>query len=257
MTTEQLKQKAKEVRIKTLELAAKSGHAHLGGSFSCIETLVALYYEIMEKDDIFILSKGHAALSLYIILNDLGIISDEVLNSYGEDNTILGGHPDKNMPGIVVNTGSLGNGVGIGAGMAMANRDKKVFVLCSDGDLCEGSTWEALDFASKNQLCNLSIYFDNNGMLSTRETDDYEDKCLYKKFESFNVEYSRIKGHNIQGIITFSRNLSKVGPYIVQAYTTKGKGVSFMENNNKFHHYVPKNAELIAAMQELQKGEPG
>src|SRR3990167_260473 len=176
-----LRKKANWVRNQVLEMITNAGKGHIGGAFSCADILVALYYgDVLrfnpsnpkrDKRDRFILSKGHSAAALYVILSDLGYFPSSELNHFQKENCILGAHPGLKVPGIEADSGSLGHGLGIGAGLALsAKLDKKeylTFVLMGDGECCEGSVWEAAMFASRHKLNNLVGIVDKNGLCST------------------------------------------------------------------------------------------
>lgn len=256
-----------------METAVLAGKAHLGGAFSCVEIITALYYgkimnfspenPDMEGRDRFILSKGHACLTLYSVLSDLGFFSPEKLKNYGRNGSILGGHPDHRIPGVEVSSGSLGHGLGIGSGLALsAKLDKKPFsvlVLLGDGECCEGSVWEAANFASARNLDNLVAIIDNNKVGATCPTQEYSGiSPLKEKWEGFGWDTREISGHNFNEIFSVlsdihSRNSGR--PLAIVANTIKGKGVSFMENDFHWHHGVPKGELLEKARIELEYGK--
>jgi len=245
-----LKFKSKELRLSILNAIYRSGKGHIGGAYSCMDILVALYYGgIMKFDpknpkwdqrDRFIMSKGHAGIALYAILSDLGYFNKSELELFNNGN-MLGEHPDNNIPGIEINSGSLGHGLGIGAGMALAakmNANKyRTFVLLGDGECYEGSIWEAAMFAAHHNLKNLTAIVDRNGLCihGTTEEINHLDP-LDKKFESFGWYVDNIDGHNINEIISNIKVNHSSKPRMVIANTVKGKGVSFMENVSSWHH---------------------
>lgn len=264
-----LENKARWVRRQALEMIASAGKGHIGGAFSCTELLVALYYAGIlcfkpsrpkwQRRDRFILSKGHSVAALYAILADLGYFPLSELNNYQREGCILTGHPHKRIPGIEADTGSLGHGLGIGAGLALSAKiDKKDFmtvVLLGDGECCEGSVWEAAMFSGCHKLNNLVGIIDNNTFCST----DFVKNCMVmepldKRWKTFGWDTAVIDGHSFREIMrafrSFRSRKSKK-PLMIIANTVKGKGVSFMEANPGWHHAVPKGKELEIARQEL------
>lgn len=241
-----LEQKAKGIRLKVLDLIYESKHGHIGGSFSCVEILVALYYKIL-KDEKFILSKGHACLPLYVILADKGLISKSELESFCKDGG-LPGHPERRN-GIECDTGSLGHGLGIGAGMALAGQ--KVIVLISDGELYEGSTWEALLFIAHHKL-DVTLIIDRNKQIVQDFTESINRlEPLVNKLRAFGWDVQEMDGHNIYDIISAFNFAKSWRPMCIIADTVKGKGVSFMEHQLKWHHTIPNKEEYELARKEL------
>ena len=256
------------VRIKALENAIRAGKGHLGGSFSCVELLVSLYYggfiKINPKmpnnpnRDYFIMGKGHACLALYPILLDLKFISKELYLEYGKNGSGLGGQLDTSIPGVEYNTGSLGHALGICAGIAKAakinNHKNRSIALIGDAECDEGSIWEAVLFAAEHKLENLICIIDRNRLSVTKELDsevlfgDFE-----KKMNLFKWNCLIIDGHNYKEIFGALKktNLSNK-PTMILANTIKGKGVSFMENDVKWHHSIPTEKEITIARKELQ-----
>lgn len=257
------------IRRAILELITSSGKGHIGGAFSSADILTALYYgDILRFDpknpswdmrDRFILSKGHAGALLYVVLSDLGFFAESELESCCDKGSMLGGHPDIHVPGVEVTSGSLGNGLGIGAGLALCakidQKDFKSVVLMGDGECNEGAVWEAALFAAHHKLNNLIGIIDYNHQCA----NDYNRDCielesLNSKWESFGWDVKEIDGHSFSDIIPafrefHGRNSNK--PLMIIANTIKGKGVSFMEGELKWHHGVPKGDELITARKEL------
>lgn len=258
-----LELKAKHLRKTAFEMVIKAGKGHLGGSFSPVEILVALYYGGILKFDVqnpnwedrdrFILSKGHANNVLYVILADLGYFPKADLDMYTKDGSILGGHCDPSLPGMEIVSGSLGHGLGIGCGIALGARlDKKDFmtyVLLGDGECQEGSVWEAISFASHHKLSNLVAIVDRNGLGAEEFT---ENSCklepLANRWSAFGWEAFQVAGHNIP-VLTWALNAKSDRPRVIIANTIKGKGISELENNPKSHHTLPEDIEM--ARQEL------
>lgn len=225
----------------------ESGVGHIGGNLSALDLLLGLYSGPLQENDVFVLSKGHAAGALYVALWSIGVLTDDDLKSFHRDGTRLSGHPPIGcIPEIFFATGSLGHGPGIAAGVALAKRFKRefgrVFCLTSDGEWNEGSAWEALIFAVHQRLENLTIMVDANGLQgfgSTREVANLEP--LDDKFRAFRVDTVAIDGHNAQSIASALTHKS-FGPVVIVASTIKGHGVSFMENRMEWH-YLPLSAE--------------
>lgn len=267
--TEYLKNKVKWVRNKVLEMTVKAKAGHIAPSFSCAEILTVLYYgdtlRIKAKHpnwpqrDRFILSKGQAAVALYAILADLGFFPLSDLNTFTQKGSYLGGHAENTIPGIEAFTGSLGHGLSIGAGLALgAKLDKQKWLtiaLLGDGECHEGSIWEAAMFAAHHNLNNLISIIDHNGICAT----DFLESCLKldplkKKWEAFGWDTVLVDGHSLEELLMV---LSKIRrrksdkPLAIIAITTKGKGVSFMENKPLWHYRIPLGKELDNARKEL------
>jgi len=264
-----LKEKAKWVRKQVLEMCLVAGGGHIAPALSCTDILVALYEgDILRVDphnltwedrDRFILSKGHACASLYAVLADMGYFPVSKLSTYCQFGTYLGGHPDSNVPGVEVSTGSLGHGLPIGAGMALAakmdNKDYMTVVLMSDGECQEGTTWETAMFAAHHHLDNLVAIVDRNGLQAidfTKQVVALEP--LEQKWEAFGWETRVADGHSFDSLLSTlsdirSRQSSK--PLVVIALTTKGKGISFMENKVIWQFGSPVGNELDQARKEL------
>jgi len=244
MGNSQLEQKAKELRKLTLETIYKRGMGHIGGSFSIIEIIIALYEKILKKEDIFIFSKGHSWIPLYLILKEKGL------------NPLLSGHPERDQKnGIICTTGSLGHGlpqaIGIALGKKISNEQGRVFVLMSDGECQEGTTWESFMLAAQLKLKNLTIIIDRNGLQTLGNTEDIlAIESLRKKIEAFNLNVSEINGHSFEEIIkeaSLSADILKV----IIAKTIKGKGVSFMEGISGWHTMIPDENQFKKAIEEL------
>ena len=248
---------------------AKSGHP--GGSLSCVDILTVLYKKVLnvpiewdkspnfKQRDRFILSKGHASPALYATLANCGYFSKDLLMGFRMLGSKLQGHPSSrvNLPGIEVSTGSLGQGLSIGIGLALAMRlDKiksKVFVLLGDGEMQEGSVWEGLMNANHQKLNNLVVIVDKNKLQIDGSTDDVKSlEPLDEKLKAFGFEVSTIDGHNYEEIEKALLNAKKSDKLCaIIANTIKGKGVSFMENNVSWHGKAPKDNELKDALEEL------
>jgi transketolase len=264
-----LKKKANWVRRQILEMAVAAGAGHIAPAFSCVDILVALYYggflridpnnpKSIERDR-FILSKGHAAVALYAILADRGFFPVSELMTFTQEGSRLGGHTEVIVPGVEVATGSLGHGLSIGAGLALAAKmdQKKYRTVClmSDGECHEGSVWEAAMFAGHHCLNNLIAIIDHNGLSAIDFLNKYLDIApLEKKWESFGWDVVIIDGHSFTELLSVLHNLhlrSSSRPLAIIALTTKGKGVSFMENEPIWQYRIPQVKELKLARKEL------
>ncbi len=266
MKTKELEKICKQIRKDILEMVSSAGSGHVGGSLSCVEILVCLYFNIMnlEEDkkgrriDKFILSKGHAAPAYYAVLSKKGYIKKEDLKTLRKISSKLEGHPSNKINGVDVSSGSLGQGLSIASGMALSKKlyddDGYVYCLCGDGELEEGQIWEAMMSASKYKLNNLIMIVDNNNLQIDGTVDfvknlgNIEQKC-----KSFGFFTKVIDGHNIEEIIkTIKESKKQERPICIIAKTIKGKGVSFMENQVSWHGKAPNSCELDSALKELE-----
>ncbi len=257
-----LKNISKKIRKKIIYLSHKAKTAHLASSLSCVDIMVAIYEDFLNFDknkiskNIFILSKGHAAMALYSILNYKNIISNNIFESYSKMGSILEEHPTHNIPSVNVATGSLGHGLSVGCGIALSFKLKKlknkVYVLLSDGECNEGSVWEAFLFAAANKLNNLVVIIDYNKWQATGRTDQIlKLGNLKKKLESFGFVSNEIDGHNFTQITKNLKKTSTNKPLAIIAHTIKGKGVSFMEDDNNWHYKSPNKKEYLEAIKEI------
>ena len=251
------KYRCKKHREKILEISQKISALHIGGSFSSVEIVDCIYNMLKKKNDVFILSKGHAGILQYVVLNHKGIIKRGDLENYSKKNGFLGVHPDYGNPGIEASTGSLGHGLPIAAGMALANKGKKnfVYVLLSDGELQEGSVWEATLLISSLKLSNVVIIVDNNGLQSSTRTVDTHPTLnpIDKKFLSFGWEVANCNGHNSKDIFKKISSRSHKKPFALIAKTIKGYPISFMKNVPKWHYRSPNKEEYLRAMKEIKE----
>jgi len=237
-------------RLDVLEMVYASEAGHIGGSMSCMDILVSLYYSVMDTTSIlsqapdrdrFILSKGHCAESLYAVLADLGFFPPEDLAGFGRFDTALAEHPTKKIPGVEVATGALGHGLSVGVGMSMGLPASNVYVLMGDGELQEGSVWEAVMSAAKYKLGNLTAIIDRNRLQISGETEAVMPlEGLAAKFTAFGWAVREINGHEpceiIRGLTT-GRSPDK--PLVLIANTIKGYGSGIMENKADWHHLIP------------------
>ena len=266
MDGKRLKKIAFDRRLDVLEMVYVSKSGHIGGSMSCMDILTALYYAVMDvekiktKDDYrdrFILSKGHCAEALYAVLADRGFFPKEKLAHFGVFDTMLAGHPTAKVPGVEAATGALGHGLSIGVGMAigLSKTDARVFVLMGDGELAEGSIWEAAMSAAKYKLNNLTAIIDRNRLQISGQTEDVMPLGdIAAKFDAFGWTARSCNGHEPDEIareITASRPPDK--PLVLIAETIKGYGGTMMENNLKWHHGVPNADQYEEIKAELQR----
>lgn len=260
---------AKETRRDILEMIYRTKSPHIGSSFSIVELLVALYFKILSVNpenpedpnrDRFVLSKGHGVPALYPVLTKKGFLDQETLAGFAQDGGTLEQHPTRNVSqGIEISSGSLGHGLSISCGMALAGKydEKKyrIFTLLSDGELEEGSTWEAAMFAAHHQLDNLIAIIDCNKLQAMGKTKEIIDlEPLTEKWQAFGWEVKEINGHNFKEIIEALEVLpfQSGKPSCLIANTIKGKGVSFMESQPEWHDKHPDEKEYQKALKELQ-----
>jgi transketolase len=267
---EKLRQLAGSVRRRDLQIVHGAKLGHVGGEMSAIDILVTLYFAVLHVDparpddpdrDRFILSKGHSAVALYTTLAHRGFIPMEQLDTFAQPLSKLNGHPDRNkVPGVETNTGPLGHGlpVAVGAALAAKLQDSswRVFVLTGDGELQEGSNWEAAMAAAHYKLDNLTVIVDRNRLQQgdwTEQTMHLEP--LADKWRAFGWSVVEVDGHNIAQLLqTFARLPFEAGkPNCIIAHTHKGQGVSLMRDKAAWHHKVPNAEELAIALKELEE----
>jgi len=264
---------AKNIRIHTLRMTSKGETAHIGSVFSMADLLAVLYSRILSirpdeplwpKRDRFILSKGHAGAGLYAVLAEMGFFSTDKLESHCQNGSHLSGHVShKGNPGVEFSTGSLGHGLSIAAGMALAAKldraGHRVFTLLSDGECDEGSTWEAALFASHHKLDNLVAVVDYNKIQSLDSVSNtLELEPFRAKWESFGWAVREIDGHNHEEILAAGKTLpfgNGEKPNCLLAHTIKGKGVSFMENTVLWHYRTARGKEFDSALKELETSD--
>jgi transketolase len=234
---------------KILNLSVHKNEGHIPSSLSILDILYVLYKNKRPSDKI-ILSKGHASLGLYVIMNEFNYITDEELNSFCELQSLLGGHPSTKLQHVDASTGSLGHGFPIGAGKALAKKIKKedgiVYVIAGDGEMNEGSMWETLMFVSSKNIKNIKLIIDYNHSNDRAITLDN----LENKIKSFNWNVTSIDGHDHQSIYEIMTQYVD-GPHCVIANTIKGKGIRMMENNPEWHHKFPASDEIENILNEL------
>lgn len=264
-----LEEKAKIIRRHVINMIYQAGSGHVGGALSCTDVLTVIYFNVMrhnpldpkwEDRDIFVLSKGHAAPALYAILAEAGFFSVDELKTLRKIGSNLQGHPDHNLPGIEVSSGSLGQGLSIASGIALSNKidkkDNKVYVLIGDGECDEGQIWEAAMLASHYKLSNLVAIIDRNYFQIDGKTEDVMSlEPLEDKFKAFNWNVYKCDGNDIRDLIAVFNNMqnkSNEKPTVIIANTIKGKGVKFMENDNSFHGKALNKEEMEISLLELQ-----
>lgn len=264
-----LEEKAKWLRRQVLEMCASAGTGHVSSAFSCVEIMVALYYgSVLRFDpsspdwdgrDRFIISKGHVGIAAYPILAELGFFPTSELGRFAQKDGILGVHIGRNIPGIELTAGSLGHGLGIATGLALsAKMDNKLFMtvaLLGDGELYEGSVWEAAMLASQHRLNNLVAIVDRNMLCTLDFTENFlRLNPLDKKWQAFGWDVVTIDGHSFEDILASLKDFRSrraSAPLVIIANTVKGKGLSFMENVPLWHSVAPTGKWLEAARREL------
>ncbi len=268
---EELEQKCREIRRSIVQMVYEASSGHLGGSLGATEMVVALYYHLMRHDpqqpnwperDRFILSKGHCTPVIYAVLADSGYFPRSDLSTFRRPGSHLQGHPyQPKTPGIEATTGTLGLGLSTALGMAVVAKQRgeshHYFVLCGDGEIQEGQIWEAAMFANKYRLNNVIAFVDRNYLQTDGHSEDIMPlDPLAPKWQSFGWKVFEIDGHDLQQIIhTVEKARSSDRPVMIIARTTKGKGVSFMENAVEWHGKPPTQEEWQAAINELSHAE--
>jgi transketolase len=266
---EQLEDLARKLRARIVETSHRAQAPHLGSCLSCVDILTALYFNVLRIDprnprdpnrDRFILSKGHGAPALFQALALRGFFPESLLDSFGEDGSILGEHPPTpdHLPGVEAATGSLGHGLPMGLGMALSarilGRDHRVFAVLSDGECNEGSTWEAAMFAPAQKLDRLAIVIDFNKWQATDRSEEIMSlNPLADKWKAFGWSAYEVDGHNMRDLVKLLTRVPDGSgkPVAIVAHTVKGKGVSFMEDDNNWHYRIPTAEEVLSAKKEL------
>ena len=269
MLITELKLQAEKSRRRLIEIIYNARAGHTGGDLSILNVMTALYFHILNVDkdnldnpdrDRFILSKGHCVEALFVILEAKGILKKEILDTLGQFNSPLAGHPTREVPGIEMCSGALGHGLSIGVGMAIAakmdNRPYRTFVVMGDGEQGEGSIYEAAMAAAHYKLGNLVAVIDRNRLQISGNTEDVMAlDCLVEKWESFGWDVIEVNGDDMEDIVAKLESIDYTSdePHMVIANTTKGKGVSFMENVAKWHHGVPSPEQYEQALAEIDE----
>jgi transketolase len=266
-TARELEAKSLEYRQKLLQIIKHAQAGHTSGDLSCIDILNVLYNHVLNVSpaaagdpdrDRYVQSKGHSVEALYVVLADRGFFPAEALDTLGGYGSPFIGHPTRKVPGIEQNTGALGHGLAVAVGMALAGKmdgkSYRVFCLLGDGELAEGSNWEAMLAAAHYKLDNLTAIVDRNRLQITGPT---EEVCalepLAAKFRAFGLAVRETDGHNVGKLmkVLSATPFRKGKPSVVIAHTVKGKGVSFMEHDPKWHHGTPSDEEYSQALEEL------
>lgn len=256
-------------RRRLVEVVYKAKAGHIGGDLSCLNVLTVLYFEAMqvnprfpkdEKRDRFVMSKGHCVEALYVTLESRGFISSDVLDTLGDYDSILSGHPTIEVPGIEVNSGALGHGLSVGVGMALAAKmnkaDYKTFVLMGDGEQGEGSIYEAAMAAHQYKLDNLVAIIDRNRLQISGTTEEVMSlESINQRWTALGWDVNEMNGDSIEDIVVTLKKLdySNGQPHLLISHTTKGKGVSYMEGVAKWHHGVPSAEQYEEAITEISE----
>lgn len=257
--------RCKTYRRRILDMSQHVSALHIGGAFSCTEIVDCVYNGLMrpalpagKSPDTFLMSKGHGCMIQYVILEDKGILSRADLDAYCTPHGRLGVHPDYGNPGIEASTGALGHGLSMVVGMALSERSRKrdgiIYSVLSDGEMQEGSSWEAVLMASSLKLTNIVAFVDNNDFQSLGRTSETHPSFypLVDKFQAFGWESIQVDGHNPAALYEAVIGRSGTKPLMVVARTTKGKGVSYMENVPLWHYRSPNKDEYQQAIRELE-----
>ena len=251
-------------RRRILDMSQQVSALHIGSAYSCTEIVDVIYYGLMRRNadgsspDTFLMSKGHGCMIQYVILEDLGVLSRADLDAYCTPKGKLGVHPDYGNPGIAAATGSLGHGLSMVCGMALAEKGRKtggkIYTVLSDGEVQEGSTWEATMMASSLKLDNIVAFVDNNDFQSLGRTSETHPSFypVVEKFQAFGWETFEVQGHDSRAIFEAVTNAKGGKPVMIVAKTTKGKGVSYMENVPIWHYRSPNKDEYRQAIAELE-----
>lgn len=249
-------------RRRILDISQRGVALHIAPAFSCLELVDAVYHDLMQTGgatpDTFVLSKGHGCLSQYVILEDIGVLTEAHIDAYCKPGGVLGSHPDYGVPGIEASTGSLGHGLGLAVGMALADKVRRdnrvVYVVMSDGEMQEGSVWEAMMLAPSLGLTNIVALVDLNDFQSLGRTSETLPNFypMVDKVEAFGWQCREVNGHDSAAIVDAVRGRSGTKPMMVLGRTTKGKGVSYMENVPIWHYRSPSPEEYQQAIKELE-----
>jgi transketolase len=248
-------------RRRLLRMHYEAQVGHIGGNLSALDAILYLYAAALREDDVFVLSKGHAAGALYIALWSIGLIEEDELASFHKEGTRLAGHPVAGWHDrIAFGTGSLGHGLGLASGVALGKRLRgepgRVYCMLSDGECQEGSTWESFLFAGHQKLTNLVVMIDANGLQGFGSTNEVASlDPLTEKLSGFGLRVVEIDGHSPLALHSACK-ATRSGPTVIVMRTVKGRGVSFMENKMEWHYLPLNNQQYEAAMLELAADEP-
>lgn len=258
------RERCRRYRRRILDISQQVSALHIGSAYSCTEVVDVIYNGLMRQNpaggspDTFLLSKGHGCMIQYVILEEQGVLSRADLDAYCTPAGRLGVHPDYGNPGIVAATGSLGHGLSMVCGMALAEKGRKtagvIYTVLSDGEVQEGSTWEAVLMASSLKLDNVVAVVDNNDFQSLGRTSETHPSFypLVDKFHAFGWETVAVPGHDSRAIFEAVSGRQGGKPLMLVALTTKGKGVSYMENVPIWHYRSPNKDEYRRAVEELE-----
>ncbi len=255
----------RQIRRIILDQSKRAHVGHIGSALSIADIIAALYMNVLhipDPDDMdrdrFVLSKGHAALALYAALHLKGWLTEEILNTYCADGTLLGVHPEHALRGVDFSTGSLGHGLPMGAGAALAARlqhsTRRVFVLLSDAECNEGSLWEAVMFASHHRLSNLIAIIDLNGQQALGYTDQVLSLTpMGQRWRAFDWDVHEVDGHNVEAMTETITGLDTTSglPHVLIAHTVFGKGVSYMERQIKWHYWPMSDEDYLQALKDI------
>lgn len=264
----QLEKKSKELKELILTISYEAQVGHIGPALSIVDIITVLYFDVLKINvnkpkwddrDRFILSKGHAVAALYSVLYLKKYISKQILNSYCKNGGILGEHPEVKVPGVELSTGSLGHGLSVGAGIALAGKinkkSYKTYVLISDAECNEGEIWQAASFASHHKLSNLIVIIDKNNVQALGTTAEVQNmEPLSAKWAAFGWDVIETDGHNIKSLrdaLLLKRQDSK--PLVIIANTVRGKSVSFMEHHLEWHYFTVNKKQFIQALKDIKK----
>lgn len=267
MNANQLTLQAEINRKRLVEIVYNGGAGHIGGDLSCLNMMTALYFDVMNVDpenpkmenrDRFVLSKGHCVEALYSVLEAKGFIKKELTDTLGQFGSVLSGHPTIEVPGIEVNSGALGHGLPIGVGMAIAAKmDKKswrTYVMMGDGEQGEGSIYEAAMAGSNYKLDNLVAIIDRNHLQISGDTEDVmKIDSVYDRWTAFGWDVKEINGDSCEEILNAFNSIdyNNGKPHLIVSHTTKGYGISYMENIAKWHHGMPNAEQYAQAISEI------
>lgn len=262
MTSEEL---AIKVKLKAWNMAYKAKASHMGGNFSMADAISVLYHDVANFDpknpedenrDRIVLSKGHCCAVLYALLAEYGFFSEEELDHFGENGSMLSCHVSCKVPGVELSSGSLGHGAAVAGGMALIgklqNKNYHVYTICGDGECNEGSIWEMVMFAGQHKLDNFTVIIDANKMQAMGDTKDIIDlEPISEKWRSFGWHAIDVDGHNHDVLRGAFREDSRGKPKVIVSHTIKGHGVSFMENSLWWHYQIPFGEYYTRAIEEL------
>jgi transketolase len=248
-----------QYRRRILDVSQKVTALHIAPAFSCLEMTDVIYHALKRPSDAFVMSKGHGCVAQYVILEDLGVMPSAEIERYCTPQGVLGAHPDRGTPGIEASTGSLGHGLGIGVGMAYAEALKgegaQVYVVLSDGELQEGSTWEAAQMAANLRLDNLLLFVDLNDFGGLERISEHHPAVfpVAEKFRAFGWDTAEVNGHDVAAVhaATLARKAGR--PFVLVGRTVKGRGVSYMEHVPIWHYRSPSKDEYAQAIAELRE----